>query len=107
MSIQWIAVIGTSALAFTLKFIGHIVPSKWLANPRITRINALIPIVLLTALVAVNAVTARTKIVIDHRMAGLAVAITALFFKLQFPVIVLGAAVGLSLIHISEPTRPY
>ena len=94
MSIQWIAVIGTSAFAFALKFIGHSVPSKWLENPRITRINALIPIVLLTALVAVNAVTARTKIVIDHRMAGLAVAITALFFKLPFPVIVLGAAVG-------------
>jgi hypothetical protein len=94
MSIQWIAVIGTSALAFALKFIGHSVPSKWLANPGITRINALIPIVLLTALVAVNAVTVKTKIVIDHRMAGLAVAITALFFKLPFPVIVLGAAVG-------------
>jgi hypothetical protein len=94
MSIQWIAVIGTSALAFALKFIGHSVPSKWLANPRIARINALIPIVLLTALVAVNAVTVKTKIVIDHRMAGLAVAIAALFFKLPFPVIVLGAAVG-------------
>jgi len=94
MSIQWIAVIGTSALAFALKFIGHSVPSKWLENPRITRINALIPIVLLTALVTVNAVTVKTKIVIDHRMAGLAVAITALFFKLPFPLIVLGAAVG-------------
>ena len=94
MSIQWIAVIGTSAFAFALKYIGHSVPSKWLENPRITRINALIPIVLLTALVAVNAITVKTKIVIDHRMAGLAVAITALFFKLPFPVIVLGAAVG-------------
>jgi len=94
MSIQWIAVIGTSAFAFALKFIGHSVPSKWLENPRITRINALIPIVLLTALVAVNAITVKMKIVIDHRMAGLAVAITALFFKLPFPVIVLGAAVG-------------
>ena len=94
MSIQWIAVIGTSALAFALKFIGHSVPSKWLTNPRITRINALIPIVLLTALVAVNAITVKMKIVIDHRMGGLAVAITALFFKLPFPVIVLGAAVG-------------
>ena len=94
MSIQWIAVIGTSAFAFALKFIGHSVPSKWLENPRITRINALIPIVLLTALVAVNAITVKMKIVIDHRMAGLAVEITALFFKLPFPVIVLGAAVG-------------
>jgi len=94
MSIQWITVIGTSALAFALKFIGHSVPAKWLANPRITRINALIPIVLLTALVTVNAVTVKTKIVTDHRMAGLVVAITALFFKLPFPVIVLGAALG-------------
>ncbi len=94
MSIQWIAVIGTSVLAFTLKYVGHSVPPKWLSHLRITRINALIPIVLLTALVAINSVTVKTKIVIDHRMAGLAVAITALYFKLPFPVIVLGAAVG-------------
>jgi hypothetical protein len=94
MSTQWIAVIGTCAFAFILKFVGHSLPEKWLAHPRIGRINALIPIVLLTALVTINSVTVKTKIVIDHRMAGLGVAIIALYFKLPFPVIVLGAAVG-------------
>jgi hypothetical protein len=49
MSPQWIAVIGTSSLAFALKYIGHSVPESWLAHPRIQRINALIPIVLLNS----------------------------------------------------------
>jgi len=94
MSPQWIAVIGTSALAFTLKYLGHSVPASWLSHPRIQRINTLIPIVLLTALVSVNAVTTKTKIVFDHRMAGLSVAIIALLMKAPFPVIVAGAAIG-------------
>jgi hypothetical protein len=94
MTPQWIAVIGTSLLAFTLKYLGHSVPASWLSHPRIQRINTLIPIVLLTALVAVNSVTVKTKIIFDHRLAGLAVAVTALLFKLPFPVIVAGAAIG-------------
>jgi branched-subunit amino acid transport protein len=94
MSAQWIAVIGTSVCAFGLKFLGHSVPESWLSHPRIQRINSLIPIVLLTALVAVNAVTTKSKIVIDHRVAGLAVAVAALIAKLPFPFIVIGAAVG-------------
>jgi len=94
MSPQWIAVIGTSALAFTMKYLGHSVPESWLKHPRLQRINTLIPIVLLTALVTVNAITSKTKIIFDHRIAGIAVAITALVLKLPFPVIVIGAAVG-------------
>ena len=94
MSPQWIAVIGTSALAFALKFIGHSVPESWLSNPRIQRINALIPVALLTALVTVNAITSKSKIIFDHRIAGLAVAVTALLLKLPFPVIVVGPAFG-------------
>ena len=94
MTPQWIAVIGTSLLAFTLKYLGHSVPASWLSHPRIQRINTLIPIVLLTALVAVNSVTVKTKIIFDRRLAGLAVAVTALLFKLPFPVIVASAAIG-------------
>lgn len=94
MNPQWIAVIGTSVFAFALKLIGHSVPARWLAHPRIQRINALIPVVLLTALVTINAVTIKTKIIFDHRIAGIAVAVMALALKLPFPVIVAGAAIG-------------
>jgi len=54
MNSYWIATIGTSVIAFTMKYSGHSVPEKWLSHPKIQRINALIPIALLSALVAVQ-----------------------------------------------------
>lgn len=92
MSQMWIAVIGTSAIAFTLKFFGHSVPEKYISHPRALRINALIPIALLSALVAVQTVTEKSKLVLDQRLAGMAVAVIALLFKAPFPVVVLGSA---------------
>ena len=88
----WIGVIGTSVIAFALKFVGHSVPERFLSHPLIKRINLLIPIALLSALVAVQCVTTKSSIVVDHRLAGLGAAIVALVFKAPFPVVVLSAA---------------
>lgn len=92
MSQLWIAVLGTSAIAFALKYFGHSVPEKYLSNPRVLRINVLIPIALLSALVAVQSVTDKSKLVVDQRLAGMAVAVIALVLKAPFPVVVLGSA---------------
>ena len=99
MSQQWIAVIGTSALAFALKYLGHSVPERALKNPRFTRINTLVPIVLLSALVTIQAFTEKTKIVVDHRAAGVVVALIALKAKAAFPVVVVGAALTSALVY--------
>jgi branched-subunit amino acid transport protein len=99
MSPQWIAVIGASALAFALKYIGSSIPQSWLAHPRIQRINTLVPIALLSALVAVQTFTDKTKFVLDQRAAGVGVAIAALIAKAPFPVVVVGAAIASSLIY--------
>jgi len=99
VSTQWIAVIGTSLIAFALKFIGQSVPQKWLSNPRIIRISALIPIALLSALVAVQSFTEKTTLVVDHRVAGISVAIIALFLKAPFPVVVIAAAATSALVY--------
>jgi len=99
VSTQWIAVIGTSLIAFALKFIGQSVPQKWLSNPRIIRISALIPIALLSALVAVQSFTEKTQLVVDHRIAGISVAIIALFLKAPFPVVVIAAAATSALVY--------
>jgi hypothetical protein len=99
MSPQWIAVIGASALAFALKYIGSSIPQSWLAHPRIQRINTLVPIALLSALVAVQTFTDKTKFVLDQRAAGVAVAIAALIAKAPFPVVVVGAAITSALIY--------
>jgi branched-subunit amino acid transport protein len=99
MSPQWIAVIGASLFAFALKYIGSSIPQSWLAHPRIQRINTLIPIALLSALVAVQTLTDKTKFVLDQRAAGVAVAIAALIAKAPFPVVVVGAAITSALIY--------
>ncbi len=93
MSTVWIAVIGTSVIAFALKYIGHSVPEKWLTHPKIQRINALIPIALLSALVSVQTFADKTTLVIDHRLAGMVVAVIALLLKAPFPVVVIAAAI--------------
>jgi branched-subunit amino acid transport protein len=98
MSQMWIAVIGTSAIAFSLKYFGHSIPEKYLTNPRALRINTLIPIALLSALVAVQTVAEKSKLVIDQRLAGMAVAVIALALKAPFPVVVLGSAAASALI---------
>ena len=99
MSAQWISVIGTSLFCFTFKFLGHSVPTSWLDNPRLQRINTFIPIALLSALVAVQSFTDKSKLVIDHRAAGVAVALTALIAKAPFPVVVVSAGAMSALIY--------
>jgi hypothetical protein len=99
MDTLWLGVIGTSLIAYALKFSGHSVPEKFLSHPLIKRINLLIPIALLSALVAVQSVTIKSAIVIDHRLVGLAAAIVALIFKAPFPVVVLSAAISSAAVY--------
>ena len=99
MSAQWIAVLGASFFAYALKYIGSSIPASWLAHPRIQRINNLIPISLLSALVAIQTVTDKTKYVLDHRTAGVAVAILALIAKAPFWFVVVSAAVTSALVY--------
>jgi branched-subunit amino acid transport protein len=93
----WIAVIGTSVIAFLLKYFGHSVPERYLTHPRALRINTLIPIALLSALVAVQTVAEKSKLVLDQRLAGVAVAVIALSLRAPFPVVVLGSAAASAL----------
>jgi len=98
MSAMWIAVIGTSAIAFGLKYFGHSVPERYLSNPRMLRINTLIPIALLSALVAVQTFSNKSALVIDQRLAGMGVAVLALVLKAPFPVVVIGSAAASALV---------
>jgi hypothetical protein len=99
MNAFWIATLGTSLIAFALKYSGHSIPQHWLEHPKIQRINALIPIALLSALVAVQTFTEKSKLMIDHRLAGVSVAVIALLLKAPFPVVVLSAAITSAAIY--------
>ena len=95
----WIAVIGASVTAFLNKYIGHSVPERWLNKPRFMRVNTLVPIVLLSALVAVQTVGDKKELVVDQRLAGVVVALVLLKFKASFPIVVVGAAITSAAIY--------
>ena len=94
---SWMVLGVTCVLCFAIKLLGYYIPEAWLAHPRLQRINALIPISLLSALVVAEGLVVKTHIVLDHRLAGLAVALGLLFAP--FPVVVVGAAVASALVY--------
>jgi hypothetical protein len=99
MTIFWVATIGTSVIAFLLKYSGHSVPERWLSHPKIQKVNALIPIALLSALVAVQSFSEKSQLMIDQRLVGLSAAIIALIFKAPFPIVVLSAAISSAAVY--------
>jgi branched-subunit amino acid transport protein len=99
MSVLWWSVIGTSAAAYALKYLGHSIPERYLLHPRVQMVNSLIPIALLSALVGVQTFAEKTRLSIDHRALGVAVAILALKFRAPFPVVVISAAASSALLY--------
>jgi len=99
MNALWLGVLGTSLVAFLLKFTGHSIPEKYVNNPRALRINTLIPIALLSALVGVQTLTEKGKWVIDQRLPGVAVALIALSLKAPYFVVVVSAAVTSAILY--------
>lgn len=99
MNTMWWGVVGTSVAAFALKYLGHSIPQRYLSHPKIQKTNLLIPITLLSALVAVQTFAQANKLVLDHRAVGLAVAAIALKFRAPFPVVVILAALSSALVY--------
>lgn len=99
MSIFWITTIGSGIICFILKYLGHSIPESWLNRPRVQRVNTLLPIVLLSALVAVQTFASDAKLQIDQRLSGMIVAVIALTLRAPFPVVVLGSAFTSAMIY--------
>lgn len=95
----WTAVLIASALAFALKYLGYVVPARWLAGRRTTRVTSALPVALLAALVAVQTFTgAGSSLAVDARAVAVGVALVALALRASFLVVVVlaaGVAAGL------------
>lgn len=97
---MWPAVLIASAGCYLLKLAGLSVPPRLLANPRVRRIAELLPIALLTALIAVQTFTTGHRIVLDARAAGLAAAAVAILLRAPFLVVVVLAAATTALVRL-------
>ena len=89
----WLAILVGAAATYLTKLSGYAVPARWLSNPRMTRVAGAITVALLSALTVMNTFASGTGLVLDARLAALAVAALALWARLPFLlVVVLGAA---------------
>ena len=91
----WVAVVVASVGCYLLKLAGMSVPAAWVEQPWVARVVDFVPAALLAALVAVQGLTSDDRVVVDGRLAGLAVAALALALRAPFiVVIVLAGATG-------------
>ncbi len=96
MTVSWWPVLAACALSYAIKLLGGLVPQRWLERPVVARCVQLLPVALLSALVATSAVVTTTtdsvRFVVDARLAGLLVAAVALMLRAPFVVVVVLAA---------------
>jgi branched-subunit amino acid transport protein len=96
----WAAVIAASVGCYLLKLAGLSVPASWVQQPWVARVVDFVPAALLAALVAVQGLTSGHDLVIDGRLAGLAVAAVALALRAPFIVVLVLAGAAGALAHV-------
>ena len=96
----WAVVVAASAGCYLLKLAGLSVPAAWVQRPWVTRVVDFVPAALLAARVAVQAATTGPDLVVDGRLAGLAVAALALALRAPFIVGLLLAGATGALVHV-------
>jgi hypothetical protein len=96
----WAAIVATAAGCYLLKLAGLSVPERWLEQPVVARVSALLPVALLAALAAVQTLATGERLVLDARVAGVAVAVVALLLRAPFLVVVGAAAATAALLRL-------
>ncbi|CCG01927.1 AzlD domain-containing protein [Blastococcus saxobsidens] len=100
MSATWTAVLVASVGCYLLKLAGLSVPASWVEQPWVARVVDFVPAALLAALVVVQGLTSGDEIVLDGRLAGLAVAALALALRAPFIVVLVLAGAAGALVHV-------
>jgi uncharacterized membrane protein len=96
----WLAILVGSAGCYALKLAGLSVPRRLLLNTRVERVSTILPIALLATLVAVQTFTTGTRLVVDARAAGVAVALLAVLLRAPFLVVVAVAVASTAVLRL-------
>ena len=91
---MWFAVLAGAAGCYALKVVGVVIPQRVLNRPSVHRVTLLLPIALLSALVAVQTFAQRQTLVVDARLPAFVVALIALKLRAPFIVVVLSSAIA-------------
>ena len=88
----WVSVLAASLGCYLLKLAGYLFPQRWLEGPGLRRLTTLLPVAMLSALIAVQTFSVGTSLQVDARLAGLGAAVIALVLRAPFLVVVVVAA---------------
>ena len=99
-TVLWTTVVVASLGCYLLKLAGLSVPASWVEQPWVARVVDFVPAALLAALVTVQALGSGHDLVIDGRLAGLAVAAIALALRATFIVVLVLAGAAGALAHL-------
>ena len=103
----WSAILLACACAFATKLAGYAIPARWLHSPRMLRVAGALTVALLASLTVMNTFASGAALVLDARLAALAVAALALWLWLRAPFLLVvllggggrGGAVGVRGLH--------
>jgi branched-subunit amino acid transport protein len=97
---MWLAIAVGCVGCFALKLVGYSLPRRVIELPVVKHIAELLPVALLTALIATQTFTTGHHLQLDARAAGLLAAAIAVRFKAPFLVVVAVACVVTALVRV-------
>ncbi|WP_353112256.1 AzlD domain-containing protein [Microbacterium sp.] len=99
---MWSGILLAACICVAWKAFGYLVPAKVLEAPRPARISELLTVALLAALVAVQSLGSGQAVVVDARLPAVLVAVTLLWLRQSFLVVVAAAAVVAAVLRMLE-----
>ena len=96
----WAAILAAGVGCYLFKLAGLSVPSRVLDHPKAERVADLLPVALLSALIAVQALGDGQGLTVDARLVGLGAAVVALLLRAPFIVVVVVAALAAALVRL-------
>ena len=97
---MWAGVLIASALVYSWKLLGHLVPEKYVSNPNIRSLATLLTVGMLAALVGVQTFTSNDGVTLDARAIALLVAAGLFYLRVPFIFVVIAAAMVASLLRL-------
>ncbi len=98
---MWFWAIAASVACLAQKLLGYLVPSKALENPRVAYAAGGVTVGLLTALSVTQTFADGSTLVLDARLAAVAVAAVALWLRAPFIVVVVLGALTAALLRFA------
>ena len=97
---SWAAILVGALGCYLWKIAGLSVPSRVLEHPKVERIADLLPVALLSALIAVQVLGSGDSLQVDARLLGLGAGVVALMLRAPFIVVVFVAAATAALVRL-------